>query len=288
MHFAESRQELFPTMNADPLVTIIGGTGFIGSNLVRHLNAIDVATVVPLRGEELVDQSCLGHVIYAAGLTADFRSRPLDTVEAHVCLLRRLLRQGNFQSLTYLSSTRIYAGATSTLESATLSVNPNVAGDLYNISKLMGESMCLHCGHPKVKISRLSNVVGLRRDPDIFIDQLLQQGLATGKVTLQTSLESKKDYLLVDDAVRLIAQIALSDETGIFNVASGEAVANYQIVEALVTGMGFKIAVAPNAATWDFSEISVEKVKKHFDFSAQQFADYFPGYLLRYRQQKGI
>ena len=28
------------------------------------------------------------------GLTADFRSKPLETVEAHVCLLKRLLERG--------------------------------------------------------------------------------------------------------------------------------------------------------------------------------------------------
>lgn len=273
-------------MTTKPTLTVIGAAGFIGSHLVRHLRALGADCLAPLRGEELSAKHSLGHVVYAAGLTADFRSRPLDTVEAHVCLLQRLIRQGNFDSLTYLSSTRVYAGAENTDESATLAVNPNFSGDLYNLSKLMGEALCLHSGRSEMKVARLSNVVGLRRDPDIFIDQLLEEGAASGKVVFRTNLASRKDYLLIDDAVELIAQIALSAENGIFNVASGEAVSNREIAEALKIEMGFTVEVSPNAASWDFTEVDIEKIKSRFGFSAQRFADYFPVYLQRYRQYK--
>ncbi len=273
-------------MSSKPTVTVLGAAGFIGSHLVRHLHTLGIHCFAPPRGEELSARHGLGHVIYAAGLTADFRSRPLDTVEAHVCLLQRLIQQGNFASLTYLSSTRVYAGAANTDESATLAVNPNVPGDLYNLSKLMGEALCLHSGHPEMKVARLSNVVGLRRDPDIFIDQLLEEGMANGKIVFRTDLESRKDYLLIDDAVELIARIALSSESGIYNVASGEAVSNRQIAEALKTEMGFTIEVSPQATSWDFTAVNVEKIKAQFGFSAQRFADYFPAYLQRYRQHK--
>ncbi len=275
-------------MSAKPTLTVLGAAGFIGSHLVRHLRARGFPCLAPSRGDELSARHGLGHVIYAAGLTADFRSRPLDTVEAHVCLLQQLIRQGNFASLTYLSSTRVYASAANTDESATLTVNPNVPGDLYNLSKLMGEALCLHSGHPQMKVARLSNIVGLRRDPDIFIDQLLEEGLTNGKIVFRTNLESRKDYLLIDDAVELIARIALSSESGIFNVASGEAVSNRQIAEALKTEMGFTIEVSPNAAAWNFTAVNVEKIKARFGFCAQRFADYFPAYLQRYRQHKGM
>ena len=275
-------------MTAKPTLTVLGAAGFIGSHLVRHLRALGLHCMAPSRGDELSAQDSLGHVVYAVGLTADFRSRPLDTVEAHVCLLQRLIRQGNFDSLTYLSSTRVYADATNTDESATLAVNPNLPGDLYNLSKLMGEALCLHSGRPGMKVARLSNVVGLRQDPDIFIDQLLEEGATSGKVVFRTDLASRKDYLLIDDAVELIARIALSSDSGIFNVASGEAVSNREIAEALKIEMGFTIQVSPNAAAWDFTGVDIKKIKARFGFSAQRFADYFPVYLQFYRQYKNI
>ncbi|HJW53760.1 MAG TPA: NAD(P)-dependent oxidoreductase [Burkholderiaceae bacterium] len=269
-------------------VTVLGGGGFIGSHLVRYLQQHGQPCHAPQKGDEAVFSRPLGHVIYAIGLTADFRSRPYDTVEAHVCFLRRLLQQADFESLTYLSSTRLYSGVSDTTESATLQVNPNDVGDLYNLSKLMGESLCLHGGRQNMKIVRLSNVVGIRPDPDIFIEQLLEEGQRTGKVLFRTSLESKKDFLHIDDAVTLMHRIACSPHNGIFNVASGEGVTNREIASALQAQMGYDVSVAADAPVWDFTEINISKVKHLFGFAPKRFSEYFPEYLRSYRHIKGI
>ncbi|MFW7342514.1 NAD(P)-dependent oxidoreductase [Pollutimonas sp. H1-120] len=268
--------------------TVLGGGGFIGSHLLRYLRQNDHQCFSPLRGDDSLFNSSLGHVIYCVGLTADFRSRPLDTVEAHVCLLRRLLEQAEFESLTYLSSTRVYAGATATDESSTLHVNPNQPGDLYNLSKLMGESLCLHGGRANTRVARLSNIVGLRPDPDIFIDQLLEEGRKTGRILLRTALSSRKDYLYIDDAVSALALIAASKAQGIINVASGEAVDNQQIVRILESDMGFIVDVAANAPAWDFTAIDINRLKDEFAIQPRLFSDYFPEFLKLYRRNKGF
>lgn len=268
-------------------VTVLGGTGFIGSHLVRHLRRLGHACRSFARDDASVYTQPLGHVIYAIGLTADFRRRPLDTVEAHVCVLRRLLETGRFESLTYLSSTRVYAGAADTAETALLRVNPNEPGDLYNLSKLMGESLCLHGGRQGMKVARLSNIVGLRKDPDIFIDQLLDEGCRTGRVVFRTALASRKDYLHIDDAVDVLTRMALSADSGIYNVASGEGVENAQIARALAEQMGFEVSVVPHAPTWDFTGIDISKARTRFGFSPRRFADYFPVFLQDYRSNLG-
>lgn len=103
-------------------ITVLGSTGFIGSHLVQYPQRHGYGCNLPEKGDESIYTGALGHVIYAIGLMADFRSRPLDTVEAHVCLLQRLIRAGNFESLTYLSSTRAYVGAADTAETIRLSI----------------------------------------------------------------------------------------------------------------------------------------------------------------------
>ena len=142
--------------------TILGGRGFIGTRLATHLRSLGHEVWVPERDDPAMFSAPLGRVFYCIGLTADFRQRLLDTVDAHVCLLNRVLRSGNFDSLLYLSSTRVYAGAGSTHEGANLVVSPLLPGDLYNLSKLMGESVCLASGGP-AKVVRLSNVYGAKR-----------------------------------------------------------------------------------------------------------------------------
>jgi len=202
-------------------------------------------------------------------------------------VLRELIAKADFRSLTYLSSTRVYSGSERTDEAARLQVNPNDASDLYNLSKLMGESLCLHGGHARMKVARLANIVGLRPDPDIFIDQLLEEGCRKGQVYLRTALQSKKDYLYIDDAVSLLTQIALSDAVGIFNVASGEGVTNAQVLAALEQHMGFSTSVAADAPLWEFTAIDMAKTIRSFGFAPQKFDNYFPVFLEQYRRKKG-
>jgi len=273
---------------SDCHITVLGANGFIGSHVVQHLRAIGHHFEIIDRGDTSLMHRPLGDVLYAIGLTADFRTRPRDTVEAHVCLLNELIIKGDFRSLTYLSSTRVYSGCMHTNEDATLQVNPNKADDLYNLSKLMGESICLHSHRSCMKVARLANVVGLRPDPNIFIDQMLEEGCRSGHVHIRTTLESKKDYLYIDDAVTLLTQIARSDKNGIFNVASGEEVSNARVLTALEKHMGFSTSVASDAEPLEFTAIDMSKTTGAFSFRPQKFDDYFPTFLESYRQKKGI
>ena len=262
--------------------TVFGGAGFIGSRIVSHLRALGQECIVPTREDDTVFGRPLGRVIYAIGVTADFRSRPFDTVEAHVCHLSRVLERADFESLTYLSSTRVYAGTKDTSEGAVLRVNPNDSSDLYNLSKLMGESLCLHAGRPSISITRLSNIVGPCADANTFIGQLLEEGRRNGRVVLGTSLVSRKDYLNIDDAADLITRVASSGEHGIYNVASGEGVTNRQIADALKQEFGYGVFVSPDAPTWEFAEVDISKSKSRFGFSPRRFAEYFPEFLKEY------
>lgn len=270
-------------------VTVLGATGFIGRHLVARLRADGTPHQAPPRHDPGLLTRPLGHVIYAIGLTSDFRSRPLDTVEAHVCLLRSLLAAGNFDSLTYLSSTRVYAGSDDTRESATLAVNPNDPSDLYNLSKLMGESLCLHGGRSGAKVARLSNIVGLRNTPDSFIDQLLEEGARGNGITLRTSLSSRKDYLYIDDAVSQILAIAQSeDASGIFNVAHGASVDNREVAHWLQQTLGYRCNVAPGSPEWAFADVDVSRIQALCGIAPRAFSDYFPNFLAQYRLHKGI
>jgi nucleoside-diphosphate-sugar epimerase len=125
--------------------TILGARGFIGSHLVSFLEHKGVECFAPA-GEEHLYGRDLGHIIYCIGLTADFRTRTFDTVEAHVCALLDILKNCRYDSFLYLSSTRVYKNAQSTNEETMLAVDPCNPDDIYDISKIMGESLCLTTG----------------------------------------------------------------------------------------------------------------------------------------------
>lgn len=248
--------------------TVFGAQGFIGSHLSEALGREENTTVyTPLTLEEggLPDEAMrrdLGHVFYCIGLTANFRERPFDTVEAHVCLLKRVLELCKFESLTYLSSTRVYENAASTGEEAPLQVCPGNPGHLYNLSKLAGESLCLASGR-KTRIVRLSNVFGCGMPQQSFLGQVLGEAASTGKVRFLTAPQSAKDYVSVRDVVRWLPRIALHGSHAIYNVASGRNTSNAEIA-SLLGLRGVAASFAENAAEWIFPAIDTGRLFREF------------------------
>ncbi len=259
--------------------TVMGHGGFIGSHLVRHLRAIGEDVSVPARGDPALFDQPLGHLIYAVGLTADFRTRPLETVQAHVCLLRDVLARASFDSLLYLSSTRVYAGQHSTSEASSLQVDPTQAGDLYNLSKLMGESLTLHSGHRCTRVARLSNVIGEQGMPvDNFVPAIAAQAL-NGRVSLQTSLDSAKDYIDIADVVALLHGIAARGAERVYNVASGANLSHRDWVTALANNLPFELDAGPELPTTRFSPIQIARLEAEFGRPSRSVLDRLPAIL---------
>lgn len=220
----------------------------------------------PSRGDDDIYRRNLGHVIYAIGLTADFRQRPYDTVKAHVSMISELLQQGDFKSLLYLSSTRVYARAKDANEEDALTVLPQDASDLYNLSKLMGESLCLQDNRNGVRVARLSNVVGGDdAESENFVPSLMREALR-GRIVLQTNPNSAKDYIHVDDVVELLPRIAIGGCERLYNVASGVQTTHAQWVTQIMSKYACAVEVAPAAATVSFVPIDISRIKIEFNF----------------------
>ncbi len=239
------------------LFTILGSGGFIGSRLERHLREKGYEVYAPFKGSREIFDLDLGHVVYAIGLTADFRQRPFDTVEAHVSYLTRILRDARFSSITYLSSTRVYMGAVSGKEDAALKVLPNADG-LYNLSKLTGEALCLQTG--RGRIARLSNIVGDGAS-ESFVAQIIAEA-STGKLHLRSALSAAKDYLLIDDAIKGLEALLVYGDTRIYNIASGRNISTVEILETLSKRMKFETSVVDSVAEFTFPIVDVERIGK--------------------------
>lgn len=253
------------------MFTVLGAQGFVGQALTLWLRERGHEVHTPARQLSPADLAAglRGHVVYCIGLTADFRSRPWDTVDAHVGVLRHLLAEGSFSSLTYLSSTRVYLGCDAGHEDAALIVQPEVPDQLYNLSKLMGEALC-HAGHSSerpVRVVRLSNVLGGDLASDNFIYALLREAIATGAVQLNSSLDSVKDYIALADVTRMLERIAVSGQARCYNLASGRQTSNDEIVEAITNLTGAKILVSNNAQRSSFPKIDINQLKREFNFS---------------------
>lgn len=258
--------------------TILGANGFVGSALAKHLISCDDQVNLFKRSqsswiEKLLEQD-LGTVFYCVGLTADFRKKTHETIEAHVCLLNQILQSARMDKLIYLSSTRIYECMQSTHESLPILTDPNQLGHLYNLSKLMGESICLH-GRKDAAVVRLSNVYGHGMCSENFLSAVLKEASTNKRVELQTTANSSKDFIHIDDVVTYLRRIALNGKHRIYNLASGRNTSNAQVAQVL-TDMGIDVSYSDGAASWSMPTIDVSRIENEFGGVRRNLVDDLP------------
>ena len=248
--------------------TVIGARGFIGSALCLHLEATGHSVERIGRNVDFSDRP-LGHVIYAAGVTADFRTRPFDTVDAHVCHLSSLLQVAEFKSCLYLSSTRVYSRSTDGCESAQLAFRPDDPEDIFNLSKALGESICLSNPRPEIRVARLSNVIGEVNTSPCFFSILLHDAVNYGRLKFKSSPDSAKDYVSLKDVVTNLCMISLHGREKIYNIASGTVISNSEI-SSLFSAVGIPVEFAHNAVSLSYPSISIRKLVDEFSFHPEQ------------------
>lgn len=255
--------------------TVIGGQGFIGSRVSQTLRQRGHTVEVPHRTMPLAGLD-LGQVVWCAGLTSDFRTRPLETMEAHVCALVRLLSEAHFDKLIYLSSARVYRDSTHGAESTGVTVNSAVADDFYNISKLAGEAVTLHSKQGRGCVLRLSNVFGAGGHANDFIHAVSSEARDTGQVHFQGARNVARDFIPIEDASELIATIAESGLRPIYNVASGTQVSNQDVAD-LLRHAGIASSFSDEAAS--FPHLNVEPLKEDFGYAPDRIKEKLGAFL---------
>lgn len=253
--------------------TVLGSTGFIGGAMAQYLRARGHDVDTPARDTTLKNGNA-GHVIYAIGLTGDFRTRPYDAIEAHVNVLHRLIDKADFESWLYLSSTRVYGAlppGAATDENAAIPVRPGL-DSLYDISKLLGESLCMARDNPAVRVARLSNVYGTGQSPHTFLGSVLQSCAATGAVTLREGPESSKDYIAIGDVTARLEHIALHGTERIYNVAHGTPFTHAALADALRKA-GCRVDFTPGAPVRAFPVIDTGRIDRAYTAPKHSLAD---------------
>ena len=211
--------------------TVIGASGFLGSKVLTALTAAGHDVYAPARNDPGLFTRPLGRVFYCAGLTGDFITRPFDTVEAHVTLLAKLLQTATYDRLVYLSSTRLYdsLGANGGNEADTLALDPALPRSVYDLSKALGENLCLNQSGGRAVVARLSNVFAADPAASGFLSELLIRAKTERDIELNVSPNGGRDYIHADDAVAALLALDASDLTGIVNIARGEVVTNAEL-----------------------------------------------------------
>lgn len=272
----------------EALFTIFGSSGFIGSHLSGHLKRRGYKCHHPSHDDSEIFAKNLGHVIYCTGLTSDARDRPLAAAEAHVSLLAPLLEKARFDSFLYLSSARIYLGAKTGEEDLDrYSVNPRSRDDAFNLSKLLGEALCFSTNRPTVRVVRPSNVIGDNLNSSDFFYSLIREA-RSGKILLRSSLDSEKDYVAVEDLVRMIPLISLQGRNRVYNLAYGSNISHRTVVDLIQKAIPCELEVRSGAERTVFPPISIERLRREFGFTPSDPVFGMEAVLLQVKNQTSV
>lgn len=258
--------------------TVLGAAGFVGQRVVARLRVGGAQVYAPERDDPALFTQPLGHVIYAAGLTADYLARPYDTVEAHVGLLARVLQQCRWDSLVYLSSTRLYdsLGAVDATESLRLLLDPTQPRHLYDLSKGLGESLCQTAGGGRARVARLACVYEGIADADGFLPALLRQvqgATAMQCITVASSPSFARDYVHVTDVVDGLIQIVLHGKQAVYNLASGCNVANVDLFDYIKRRWSCEIMPTLPSGVSAAPRICIDRMREEFGWQPRPLFD---------------
>jgi nucleoside-diphosphate-sugar epimerase len=230
-------------------ILITGATGFIGRNLVSHLEA-QGHTVYPFSrstGYDVTDKDSftpflkkgIEIVVHLAGLT--FVPESWIATDSFYSVNT----MGTQQVLEFCRKTQarmVYISAYIYGMPKYLPIDENhpiAPNNPYAHSKWLGEELCrFYSQNMDVKstILRPFNLYGSGQDERFLIPAMLRQIRETGELTVKDELP-KRDYLHVNDFVEACGLAMEHDGTfTIFNVGSGTSHSVHQIIEMLRAG----------------------------------------------------
>lgn len=237
-------------------ILVVGGGSFLARHFVAACEDPDGLRVVSHRDYHPGQLAGVDRVVNFA-LHPDFRVGPYDP--GHDLDRALAIDIGDRPiHLVMLSSRKVYAGG----GGRPLRENDPLAADGsgYGPNKVQTERFLQDHLGDRVTILRLSNIFGLESGRTTFMG-IAQKSLAgTGRITLDVSPFTRRDFLPVDHFARLLWQVMGMCPSGPFNLGSGLALPVGQVVLWLLEGFGGGELVVSNYLERDSFSFDIKRL----------------------------
>ena len=247
-------------------ILITGGAGFIGSHIaeyyqgkaeirildnlrsgnMRNIRDLDVEFIRGDVRDRVKLARAMEGVDYVFHLAAmigvpESMEHPLDCVDINVngtlMVLEEAAKAG-VKKLIYASSAAVYGNNSNIIRREDMNADPD---SIYAVTKLDGEHYCKifsESGKLKTVSLRYFNVFGPRQDPEsayAAAPALFSNRAIHGqKIRIFGDGEQSRDFVYVDDVVKVNAFFMENDLEGVYNVATGKTVTINELVKRIL------------------------------------------------------
>lgn len=206
-------------------IIITGVTGFIGSEIYKHLklnNEYEVIGVTRSNAEGMVrvdcysDSPCGDVLIHCAEINnRNIVQQEGESYERQVYSTLSEITKNNYKRYVYLSSAILYGDKSS----VRCSENSDLyAVDRYTRIKKNCEEIILDAGG---SVARLANVYGPGMSSQNVVTKIVSQ--IPGACDLEIyNKHPVRDFLWVSDAASALSLLAVNDYQGVFNIGTGK------------------------------------------------------------------
>lgn len=237
---------------------VVGARGFVGGEIARVLQ-VSGARVKTARHDESFETEAEDIVVYCSGIPFGAGRDPEGARRVHCDAPRALLERLTCSRFVYLSSTRVYDGMPSTVE--TVGASDVTHHDAYVGTKRKGEQIVL--ADERGCVVRLANVFGHAYAAGVFLSDILRQAAREGRVAVHSGRTSEKDYVSVVEAATSIALIGARGAERIYNVATGKNTTHADIF-SVFERLGIPVDVPADALPQIFAPIDIARLRAEF------------------------